>query len=206
MKRVVKNPADRKAEIIEAAKRLFLTQEYEKTTLQDVMNYVGVAKGTIYHYFDSKEELLEAVIVKMVDSRLAEIEAKRKELRGTALEKIEKLIEWSNLSQASPKLLDQLHRPGHATLHLRILAETLIKLTPVYEELIRQGCEEGIFRTKYPRECAEFLLSAVQFLTDTGLYPWTKEDLRRRAKAFPNLIEQQLQAAPGSLDFFKRVL
>lgn len=202
MKRIVKNPADRKAEIIRAARKLFLAKEYEKTTLQDVMDYLKIAKGTIYHYFDSKEDLLEAVVIDMVDAQLAEIQAKLKEFKGNALEKIEKLIEFSNMTKEEPELLDHLHRPTHAGMHIRILAETLIKLTPLYEKLIQQGCDEGIFHTEYPRECAELLLSGMQFLTDTGIYPWTTEDLKRRARAFPTLIERQLKAAPGSFKFF----
>ncbi|MCB1149607.1 MAG: TetR/AcrR family transcriptional regulator, partial [Chlamydiia bacterium] len=110
-------------------------------------------------------------------------------------------IELGNLSKEHPEFLDQLHRPTNAGMHLRILVETLGKLAPIYEKLIQQGCDEGIFHTEHPRECAEFILAAVHFLTDTGIYSWTPEDLKRRMKAFPSLIEQQLNAAPGSFKF-----
>ncbi len=201
MKRIVKNSAVRKSEIIQAAKKLFLTQEYEKTTLQDIMDQLQIAKGTIYHYFASKEDLLEAVIIDMVDTHLHAIEAQLKCFQGNALQRMEKLSEFGNMAKDYPELVDPLHRPSHAGMHTRILAETLLKLAPIYEKLIRQGCDEGIFQTKHPKECAELILSSVQFLTDTGIYPWTHEDLERRIKAFPTLIEQQLQAAPGSFKF-----
>lgn len=201
MKRIVKKPNARKAEIIKAASKLFLSKEYDKTTMQDVMNNLGIAKGTIYHYFDSKEDLLEAVVMDMVDTRLNEIEAKLKKVKGNALRKIEKLVELSNMAEDRTDLLDQLHRPTNAVMHIRILVETLIKLTPIYEKLIQQGCNEEIFHTEHPRECAELILSAVPFLTDTGIYPWTRSDLIRRFKAFPDLIEQQLKAASGSFKF-----
>ena len=42
----------------------------------------------------------------------------------------------------------------------------LIKLAPLYGELIKQGCDEGIFHTQTPLESAEFILSGAQFLTD----------------------------------------
>lgn len=201
MKRVVKNPKTRKSEIIDAAHRLFLTKDYENTTMQDVMNACGIAKGTIYHYFRSKEELLEAVVIDMVDSRLAEMENQLQKLDGNALEKIKKLVEMSNMTRAHPQLLEHLHRPTNAVMHIRILSETLIKLTSVFEILIQQGCKEGLFQTEYPRECAEFILAAIQFLTDVGIYPWTEADLKRRIEAFPRLLEQQLKAPPGSFQF-----
>ncbi|HEY5260154.1 MAG TPA: hypothetical protein VIJ46_05840, partial [Rhabdochlamydiaceae bacterium] len=61
--------------------------------------------------------------------------------------------------------------------------------------------DEELFTTEAPLECAEFILSGIQFLTDVGIYPWTQEDLARRILVFPKLIEQQLQAAPGSFKF-----
>ncbi len=72
-------------------------------------------------------------------------------------------------------------------------------------ELIWQGCEEGIFQTDTPLECAEFILAAVQFLTDSGIYNWTQEDLMRRTRAFPKLIEQQLKAPSGAFQFMTKI-
>ena len=59
MARIVKKPEERRQEIIEAARELFQAKDYEKTTMRDVMDKLGIAKGTIYHYFRSKEDLLE---------------------------------------------------------------------------------------------------------------------------------------------------
>jgi hypothetical protein len=74
-------------------------------------------------------------------------------------------------------------------------------LAPLYASVIQQGCEEGIFQTEYPLECAEFLLSGVQFLTDIGMHPWSEADLIRRVIAFPTIVETQLQAPRGSFSF-----
>lgn len=201
MKRIVKKPSERRAEIVKAARDLFLQKEYDRTTVEDVMEHLGIAKGTIYHYFVSKEALLEAVIDEMVNARIADIESMLEKSKEKVLTKIKKVIALGNMAKENPHLLAPLHRPKNAGMHIRIFTETLIKLTPIYEKLIQQGCEEGIFKTDYPCECAEFILSAVHFLMDTGIHPWTKEELVRRAKALPRLIEQLLQAPPGSFQF-----
>lgn len=205
MTRIVKKPTERRAEIIKAARDLFLAKEYDRTTMQDVMDHLGIAKGTIYHYFDSKEALLEAIVVDMVNTRLIEIEVSLRKSNENALEKIKKTVLLGNMAKENEKLLAPLHSSSNTAMHIRILSETLVKLAPIYEKLIRQGCDEGIFQTEYPLECAEFLLSGVQLLTDTGIYPWTQEDLNRRAQAFPGLIEQLLQAPPGSFQFMKQL-
>ena len=62
MTRTVKKPEERRADIVKAARYLFQTKEYSKTTMNDVIERLGIAKGTIYHYFSSKESLLEAVV------------------------------------------------------------------------------------------------------------------------------------------------
>lgn len=200
MGRVVKKPLERKAEIVKAARHLFQTKEYDKMTIQDVMNHLGISKGAIYHYFKSKEELLEAVVEDIVNGHLEKMQTLIQETKGTTLQKMQIILEKSN-EFAAQSVLQQLHKKGNEALHLRLLAATLIKQAPLYAKLIQLGCEEGIFQTEYPLECAEFILSAVQFLTDIGIYPWAKKDLDRRIQAFPKLIEQQLGAPTHSFQF-----
>lgn len=204
MKRVVKKPTERREEIIKAARELFLTKDYNKTTMQDFMNYLGIAKGTIYHYFKSKEDLLEAVVEDIVNEHLEKMKYWIQNSKGNALQIIETLVKEGRKVSAPP-LLEKLHERGNEALHTRLLVATLMKQAPLYATLIQQGCEEGLFKTKSPLECAEFILSALQFLTDHGIYPWSEEDLVRRLHAFPKMIEQLLQAPKGSFQFIKDV-
>lgn len=204
MPRVVKKPLERRAEIIKAARQLFHTKEYEKMTLQHLMDQLGIAKGTIYHYFKSKEELLEAVIEEIVREHLEKTEVFLKNIKGTALKKIELLIEKGKDTSLT-SVLEELHKKGNEAMHTRLLAATLIKQAPIFAMLIRQGCEEGVFNTDTPLECAELILSSIQFLTDRGIYPWSDDDLVRRIGAFPLLIEQLLRAPPGSFSFLTQL-
>lgn len=201
MVRIVKKPEERRREIIAAAQELFRQKNYDNTTIQDVMEKLGVAKGTIYHYFKSKEELLIAVIDQSVEDYIAGMQNVLDEAEGTGLDKLRTLITASDVSDDQEGILEVLHRPGNIGIHTRQMANTISKLAPLYEDVIRQGCEEGVFQTDHPLECAEFLLAGIQFLTDMGFYPWSQEELARRGMAFPALIEAQLNAPQGSFDF-----
>ena len=201
MVRIVKKAAQRKSEIVGAALQLFQAKGYDSTTMQDVMDLLGIAKGTIYHYFKSKEELLEAVIENMVAENIEELQTLVSGTDGNALQKIRKLIEAGNMTEQHNEILAHLHQPGNTGMHIRLLAASLLKQAPLYGELIRQGCDEGLFQTDHPLENAEFILSAIQFLTDMGFYPWTQEELARRVSAFPAIIEAQLKAPQGSFQF-----
>lgn len=201
MVRIVKKAEERRAEIVKTAGHLFRTKKYEKTTMQDVMDTLKIAKGTIYHYFKSKEELLEAVVEDLVNTNMAQMKAAMKEIKGDALTKIKALMDIGNMATNEEDLLNQLHKGGNEALHIRLLAATLTRQAALYAELIEQGCREGIFQTDTPRECAEFILSAFQFLTDIGIYPWSQAEIERRIKAFPIIAETLLNAPKGSFNF-----
>jgi AcrR family transcriptional regulator len=201
MARIVKKAEVRRAEIVQAARSLFQAKEYEKTTMQDVMAHLGIAKGTIYHYFQSKEELLEAVVENIVEEQIARMQHVLDEAEGSALDKLRLLVQAGRTTEGGAEILEPLHRPGNMGMHTRLLAAALTGQAPLYAAVIRQGCAEGLFETEHPLECAEYILSALQFLTDTGVYPWAQEQLVRRALAFPSLIEAQLKAPAGSFHF-----
>lgn len=72
--KVSKEYNERRKEIVDAARRLFSTKGYNKCTINDILDAVGIAKGTFYYYFSSKEEVLDAII-----NRVAEIVVARAE-------------------------------------------------------------------------------------------------------------------------------
>ena len=57
MTRIVKAPDVRRSELIACAQRLFYSMGYENTSVSDIVNEVGVAKGTFYYYFKSKQAI-----------------------------------------------------------------------------------------------------------------------------------------------------
>ncbi len=198
MVRIVKKPEERRREIVSASRSLFLSQGYENTTMQDVMTKLQIAKGTTYHYFKSKEELLDAVVEDMAAEYVGIVEISLDETKGNALDKMRVLISSGRIASPSIDIMDCLHRLDNRGMHARLLAVTLIRLAPLYARVISQGCEEGIFHVEHPLECAEILLAGIQFVTDTGCHPWSPEDLHRRVQAIPCLIENQLNAPKGS--------
>jgi AcrR family transcriptional regulator len=162
------------------------------------MDELGIAKGTIYYYFKSKDELLEAVVNDIVDEAAVYMQTLVDQTKGSAMDKLSVLIKAGNLTEDNRSLWEDLHRQGNENMHVRILAMALAKQAPIYAELIKQGCEEGIFQTDTPFETAECMLTAFSFLTDVGIYHWTQEDIARRIQAFPLIIEAQLKAPKGS--------
>lgn len=191
----------RRDEIIEASRRLFMSQGYENTTMQDIMTTCQIAKGTTYHYFKSKEDILHAVVDHMVSEYIGLIEKSLEAFQGSALDKMKQLMTASNVSTSNAEMLEDIHRSDNRDLHALLLASTLLKLAPIYAAVIKQGCDEGVFQVEHPLECAEMLIAGIQFITDIGCYPWHEADLTRRHNAMSSLIENQLNAPSGAFQF-----
>lgn len=200
MARIVKKPEERRREIVAAAARLFDEKGYDDSSMKDIMDAVGISKGAVYHYFGSKEELLEAVVEQAVDEYVDAMRAVLDAAEGSGLDRLLALIAAGDVSEDQEDSLELLHRPGNMGMHARMVARLVSRVAPLYAEAIQQGCEEGLLRTKHPLESAELLLAGFQLLTDLGFSPWSQADLARRAAAFADLVEAQLGAPEGSLD------
>ncbi|PKL18521.1 MAG: hypothetical protein CVV49_05405 [Spirochaetae bacterium HGW-Spirochaetae-5] len=204
MARIVKKADDRREEIVKAARELFQTKDYGKTSMQELIVKLNIAKGTLYHYFSSKQEILEAVVENIVDEELVNRERllNSSEVKNlSAIEKIRMLIKEDDLTEENEMILQGLHHPENTEMHTKQLGRYITKLAPLYADIFTQGCAEGVFKTEHPLEAAEFILAGVQFLTDPGFYQWTNSQLERRMKAFSFLIEAQLGAPAGSFAF-----
>ena len=182
-------------------RRLFLSQTYEETTTGQVMEVLGIARRTIYHYFSSKEQLLEAVVDDLAEGYSKRREADLAGAEGDALARLAVLFSPDRRSEGEESTIQSLHKSGNVKLHTRLLAVLVLRLAPVVADLVAQGCEEGIFQTEHPLEVAELLLAGIQFLTDDGFYPWDDEVLLRRAQSIPSMVERLLGAEPGSVTF-----
>ena len=73
--RIVKEYEERRNEILETAEKLFVTKGYTKTTVNDILKEIGIAKGTFYHYFKSKEEVMDEIIMRIIKADVAKAKA-----------------------------------------------------------------------------------------------------------------------------------
>ena len=67
MARIVKEEvyAEKRNAILDVAQRLIYTKGYEQMTIQDMLDDLQISKGAFYHYFDSKQAVLEALVERM---------------------------------------------------------------------------------------------------------------------------------------------
>jgi AcrR family transcriptional regulator len=200
--RTVKKPDVRKNEILDAAETLFARKGYGATTINDILLMLGIAKGTFYHYFASKEELMEAVVARAVDTGMAAVEAVADDPDLPASDKLRLIVSSPGPDTAHRDgMAEELHKANNAELHLRSLVVSIRRLTPAITRIVEQGILEGVFSTPCPKETVELLLTASQFLLDTGIFGRDEDALIARAKGFAHVMEASLGARPGSFSY-----
>lgn len=173
--RIVKDPIERRNEILDAAETLFTTKGYNETTIIDILKAVGIAKGTFYYYFKSKEEVLDAILVRLIDGDREKMQVVAK---NTSMNPIEKISAMLMAQQPQPgdvkdRMNEIFHKPGNGDMHLKYNVLALRHLSPLLAMVAHEGIEQGIFHLEYPEEIAEYLLGASVFAFDEGLNEWT---------------------------------
>jgi AcrR family transcriptional regulator len=200
--RITKKHDVRLNEIVDAAEMLFTSKGYETTTVNDILEKVQIGKGTFYHYFKSKGDVMDAVINRMMESIEKCANAIANDSALTVNEKIRDAILSMNVSDGVGKVvIEELHKPSNAQMHQTSITRTMQVVAPILAGIVEQGVQEGVYKTPYPLETVEFLLVANQFIFDSGIFQWSKEEMVVRALAFVRMMELSLCAAEGSFGF-----
>ena len=65
--RIVKDAKERRNEILDVAERLFCEKGFDNTSTNDILAEIGIARGTLYYHFKSKEDILDAMIERLTN-------------------------------------------------------------------------------------------------------------------------------------------
>mgnify|MGYP000123813201 CR=1 FL=1 len=211
--RTTKTAQERVHEILDVSQALFVQKGYEATSVQETIDAVGIAKGTFYHYFRSKSDLLDAVVERIVEQTVAVIHTVVDNSQLDALAKFRQIFVRSNSWKLQHQdllieLLRVMYRPENAILRDRVRSMSMEVAGPLLAKVIRQGVEEGVFHTEDPEEVALIVLHMGQAVSDTIAHVLLSAQrdeevarrVGRRARAYERSIERVLGASPGSLD------
>ena len=169
MPRVVNREA-RRAELVSAAATVFAQRGVANTAVGDIVKEAGVAQGTFYLYFDSKDDAVLAVVERMADA-IVEDTATRIEAASSAVDKLLALPGVLSMVDSEPEaaaLVDRMHRPESRILHDRLAENMTRRLVPLLEAIVEQGIAEGVFSVGDTRAAAWFVLAGLQSVELAG--------------------------------------
>ena len=194
--RVVKDAEVRRSEILNAAEELFGSKGFDGTSTNDILDRVGIARGTLYYHFRSKEEILDAMIARMADRLIADAAKVAEDRSMPLLERLPKTVLALNVdSSIGEEVMQQVHRPQNALLHQKLEERLLRGVIPLIALLVEDGIGQGIFHTDYPREAAEMIMIYAYTAFD-GL---AEQTAQQRIDGFIYNVERILGAQEGAL-------
>ena len=215
MTRIVKKPEVRKNEILDAARKFFFQKGYEQTTIQDILDELGIAKGTFYYYFTSKLDLLN----KLIDRTTSEISASLRPILKmdiNAIEKFNKIFQTATIVKMQKidvllVMLKVMFTDENTIIRVKMYRRMVEKNKILYSSIIKQGIKEGVFNTSYPDDAAELLMQIGTGLNETicRLLIQQNEDpeyiiqvLTSKIKLYQDAMERILGAPQGSLQVY----
>lgn len=184
---VKKQPQEWEKEILDAAKFLFLSKGYEETSVSDIMERVGGAKGMFYRFFESKEKVMQTLGDRMfLEHNPFEEVRKRTDLNG--LQKIKEVFALDRAdeereavsAQAIPILKDPRILAAAVEANRRVL-------TPLWFELIEEGRRDGSIQTAYAKELSE-LLPLVNFWLMPSVFPASAEEILHKCEFIAKVL------------------
>jgi AcrR family transcriptional regulator len=149
---------------------LFYRQGFKKTSIDTLVKKAGVSKGAFYHYFPSKEAVLEEIIKQLMVDSIDTFRRIAADSSLDAVEKIRRIIIWpSHFSSSSGDDLKKAQRVVSIMTSLegtklfdQMQAYAASELSPYLLQILEQGVQEGKFQIAYPEEMCDFF---IEFIT-----------------------------------------
>jgi AcrR family transcriptional regulator len=197
--RITKDPEVRRNELMDAAEQLFVEKGYEHTSASDIIRKVGVAQGTFYYYFKSKDEILNAVIDRYIKRYAEFVKSVADDDRMSALQKVQRIIdELFSMSDQKRRFSQYLNLEGKVARHERFQGYFESEISPLVTRIVKQGISEGIFKVDHPEETTELVVLIAKHLNSNVRRTEDRKKRAIKAKAATALIEKALSAPEGS--------
>jgi AcrR family transcriptional regulator len=202
-------------EILDYSLELVYSKGYARMTIQDILDGLQISRGALYHYFDSKEALLEALVNRMGQTAVQAFLPILQDKQLTAIQKFRRYFEASLQWKSASKslilgMLRTWYTDDNTLIRQKMNAQSIKGTARILEPMIRQGMGERVFSTRYPEQVAETIAGIAYGMADSmvGLMlaeeaaPVTLQKLETLLEAYFDTVERILGAPAGSLKTF----
>ncbi|MBQ2831956.1 TetR/AcrR family transcriptional regulator [Methanobrevibacter sp.] len=190
----MKKGEKRKKELLKIGYDMFLTQGYENTSVDEIIEKAQIAKGTYYYHFQSKEQMLEEVIDMMIDSETE----MAKQIIATDIpvpQKIVGIIASMKPTEEEEPIKNTLFQPENVLMHHKVRKKLIDTITPLLSEVVKEGINEGIFECDNIPERVKMLLIISDSTFNEGGFN------ERDIFVFIDMTEKLLGAESGTMSF-----
>lgn len=183
--------------ILDALQEMLQSDDFKQITVSSIAKKAGVAKGSIYYYFSSKDEMLNALIKRTYADtlELAKDLVAREDL--SIYERLSKIvIECVNVTSeflkkgetvkekmpASNRIYDS------AYIHQQFMKHSIVDFKDIYTEMIQQEIDKGTIDFDSASELAEIILIVLTVKIDNTLSPSTVDETNKMIDTFIKML------------------
>ena len=195
----MKKGEKRKQELLRIAYSMFVEKGYDNTSIDEIIARAGIAKGTYYYHFPSKEATLEAVIDMMIDEEVGRARAVV-ESPMPVPEKVAAVIYSFQPGQGEKSIADAVEAEENIILHEKLNKRIISEALPLLSQVVREGDTQGIFDCEQIEERVRMILILSARAFDDGNV--SENDLM----VFIDIVEKILGAKPGTMGFVRELI
>ncbi|MCI7766886.1 MAG: TetR/AcrR family transcriptional regulator [Oscillospiraceae bacterium] len=194
---------NKKELILDAAEALLCAASDKDISVEMIAKKAGIGKGSIYYYFESREDIVDAVIERSYSLAVREY---FDDVCGSnnALFKIKALfgaVIKQEFRDKRKNIIVSFHVQDNLMLHMKLMMTAVKTISPILTKLLEEGGRDGSLHTDYPEESAEMIVAMLTFLLDKSFFPSDNEGVFRKLKLYAGVLETCLQTERGSFDF-----
>ena len=215
MVRIVKEHEERKNELLDAAQALFYQNGYESTSVANIIDSVGIAKGTFYHYFKSKTDLLDQIVERQIRMIDREIERVLDEIEENAIVEFNNILRNIGQYKLENKkvmllMVRVLYGDKNILLKSKLFKRRVEMVAPKIARVIKRGKNEGVFNTGNPDYLARMLMDMGNFLGEVFAEMLLNNELNEQnrikylemCRTYEQTIERILGSPKNSINIF----
>jgi AcrR family transcriptional regulator len=170
-----------------------LEKGFEKTSMQDIVEALGMSKGAIFHHFNTKEEIFKAVMERQHDY-MTQVMYKQwlSETEGfSGKEKLKYFVE-KNITDKSNLEISRAAAAVMSSPHIvmAMMENGIKKAAPLIAEVVREGIKDGSLSTEYPDEYAQVFILLINIWCDPVIFECDITALTKRLKFLQHLSRQ----------------
>nr|WP_288186162.1 TetR/AcrR family transcriptional regulator [uncultured Sporomusa sp.] len=184
---------------MDAALELFSSKGYEKTMIIDIVKKTGVAKGTFFYHFPTKEAILEEICARWASELATSFLVKSRQL--SALDKLRFFIEQFFLPSYIDTLYDSLVAGNQFNLLYKLWQQQLETVfNPMLADIIRQGKQEGTMNVDLINETLAFFWSTLDCLFEAAYNKEPSAVFTNKLQLAQSILERILRIEDGALE------
>lgn len=189
--------------ILDETEKLMCSMPDGQISVEMIAKNAGIGKGSIYYYFKSKDEIIDAAIERSYTAAIQEFFADVYS-SSDALSKIKILFRSvlkEEFNDNRKNIIMSFHVQDNLLMHTKMMMTAVKVISPILTNLLAEGAADGSIHTDSPQESAEMIVAMLTFLLDRAFFPSDEESINRKLKLYARVLETCFKAKKDSFDY-----